>query len=80
VGAARGMAGMRWRAVRLYATARLRHAFLHTLLRGVSRDRLSLLGEEYFHYVLRAAASREAAEGVDRSGASGERVVLVGQL
>src|SRR5579859_3513092 len=26
---------------------------LHTLLRGVSRDRLDLLGEEYFHYVLK---------------------------
>src|SRR5260370_38163134 len=27
--------------------------FLHTLLRGVSRDRLDLLGEEYFQYVLK---------------------------
>ena len=26
---------------------------LHTLLRGVSRDRLDLLGEEYFNYVLK---------------------------
>src|SRR5437016_12342063 len=26
---------------------------LHTLLRGVSQDRLDLLGEEYFQYVLK---------------------------
>src|SRR5436305_11176777 len=26
---------------------------LHSLLRGVSQDRLDLLGEEYFHYVLK---------------------------
>jgi len=33
--------------------------FLHTLLRGVSRDRLDLLGEEYFHYVLKPQLRRE---------------------
>jgi hypothetical protein len=31
---------------------------LHTLLRGVSRDRLDLLGEEYFHYVLKPQLRR----------------------
>ena len=35
---------------------------LHTLLRGVSRDRLDLLGEEYFHYVLKPQLRPEAVE------------------
>src|SRR4029077_3489296 len=35
---------------------------LHTLLRGTSRDRLDLLGEEYFQYVLRPQLRRESAE------------------
>lgn len=52
---------------------------LHTLLRGVSHDRLDLLGEEYFHYVLkpglRPAATAKLLEIIDR----GERVVLVSQ-
>ena len=39
----------------LYATHRvLATRILHALLRGVSRDRLDLLGEEYFQYVLKA--------------------------
>ena len=58
-----GMAGMAlvrpfaYAANRTFATR-----FLHTLLRGVSRDRLDLLGEEYFHYVLKPQLRREAAE------------------
>src|SRR6266436_6868345 len=35
---------------------------LHTLLRGVSQDRLDLLGEEYFQYVLKPQLRRESAE------------------
>src|ERR1700732_188379 len=35
---------------------------LHTLLLGVSRDRLDLLGEEYFHYVLKPQLRPEAVE------------------
>jgi len=54
--------------------------FLHTLLRGVSRDRLDLLGEEYFHYVLKPQLRREAAEKLIEAVRNGERVVLVGQL
>jgi fatty acyl-CoA reductase len=54
--------------------------FLHTLLRGVSRDRLDLLGEEYFHYVLKPQLCREAAEKLIEAVRKGERVVLVGQL
>ncbi len=38
----------------LYATDRVfATRALHMLLRGVSRDRLDLLGEEFFHYVLK---------------------------
>ena len=54
--------------------------FLHTLLRGVTRDRLDLLGEEYFHYVLKPQLRREAAEQLVAAVRSGENIVLVGQL
>jgi thioester reductase-like protein len=54
--------------------------FLHTLLRGVSQDRLDLLGEEYFQYVLKPQVRREAAEKLLEAVRRGERVVLVGQL
>src|SRR5580704_7461567 len=38
----------------LYLTNRVvATRLLHTVLRGVSRDRLNLLGEEYFEYALR---------------------------
>src|SRR5580704_17844813 len=53
---------------------------LHMLLRGVSRDRLDLLGEEYFHYVLKPQLRREAVEKLLEAVQSGERIVLVGQL
>ncbi len=53
---------------------------LHTLLRGVSRDRLDLLGEEYFHYVLKPQLRREAVEKLLDAVRNGERIVLVGQL
>ena len=53
--------------------------FLHTLLRGVSLDRLDLLGEEYFHYVLKPQIRKEAAEKLLEAVRRGERVVLVGQ-
>src|SRR5205085_8629562 len=48
-----GMAGMA--LARPFASAASRTfatRFLHSLVRGVSRDRLDLLGEGYFHYVL----------------------------
>src|SRR6202022_3258479 len=54
--------------------------FLHTLLRGVSQDRLDLLGEEYFHYVLKPALRREATEKLLEAVRKGERLVLVSQL
>jgi Male sterility protein/haloacid dehalogenase-like hydrolase len=44
----------------LYASHRvLATRILHALLRGVSRDRLDLLGEEYFQYVLQRQLRQE---------------------
>jgi Male sterility protein/haloacid dehalogenase-like hydrolase len=76
-----GMAGMAlvrpfmYGANRTFATR-----FLHTLLRGVSRDRLDLLGEEYFQYVLKPQMRREAVDKLVEAIRSGEQVVLVSQL
>ncbi len=76
-----GMAGMALLRPFAYAANRsFATRFLHTLLRGVSRDRLDLLGEEYFHYVLKPQLRREAAEKLIEAVRRGERVVLVGQL
>src|SRR6266436_2726973 len=76
-----GMAGMALARPFAYAANRtFATRFLHTLLRGVSRDRLDLLGEEYFHYVLKPQLRREAAEKLIEAVRSGGRVVLVGQL
>ena len=54
---------------------------LHTLLSGVTRDRLDSLGEEYFEYILKKQLK---AEGVERLRAcvaekGAENVVLVSQ-
>ena len=47
----------------LYATDRIfATRVLHALLRGVSRDRLDLLGEEYFDYVLKPRLKRRGVE------------------
>ncbi|GAC1674943.1 MAG: hypothetical protein PVS2B2_09500 [Candidatus Acidiferrum sp.] len=54
--------------------------FLHTVLRGITRDRLDLLGEEYFQYVLKPQLRREASEKLFDAVRKGERIVLVGQL
>lgn len=54
--------------------------FLHSALRGITRDRLDLLGEEYFQYVLKPRIRRESAEKLIEAVRSGERIVLVGQL
>jgi hypothetical protein len=76
-----GMAGMALARPLAYAVNRtFATRFLHTLLRGVSRDRLDLLGEEYFHYVLKPQLRQAAAEKLVEAVRSGERVVLVGQL
>ena len=52
---------------------------LHTVLRGVSRDRLDLLGEEYFWYRLRPNLKQRGLEELKRAMDSGARVVLVSQ-
>lgn len=62
----------------LYAVHRVFAArVLHTLLRGISRDRLDLLGEEYFHYVLKPRLRRSGAEKVKQLLAGNSSVVLV---
>jgi len=76
-----GMAGMALTRPFLYAANRtFATRFLHLLLRGVSRDRLDLLGEEYFNYVLKPQLRREAVEKLVEGFRSGEQIVLVSQL
>jgi thioester reductase-like protein len=53
---------------------------LHSVLRGITKDRLDLLGEEYFQYELKPRMRREAVEKLVDSVRSGERVVLVSQM
>src|SRR5438477_8334411 len=75
-----GMAFMALTRPFAYAASRtFATRFLHTLLRGVSLDRLDLLGEEYFHYVLKPQIRKEASEKLLDAVRRGERVVLVGQ-
>jgi thioester reductase-like protein len=52
---------------------------LYTLLRGVTRDRLDLLGEEYFEYHLKPRLRKESVDSVRRLVVDGKSVVLVGQ-
>src|ERR1700686_429776 len=76
-----GMAGMALSRPFAYAASRtFATRLLHTLLRGVSQDRLDLLGEEYFHYVLKPALRPEATEKLVEAIRKGEQIVLVGQL
>ena len=76
-----GMAGMALTRPFTYAASRtFATRFLHTLLRGVSRDRLDLLGEEYFNYVLKPQLRGEAVEQLVERVRGGERIVLVSQL
>jgi hypothetical protein len=50
---------------------------LHLLLRGVSQDRMDLLGEEYFNYVLKPRLNQRAAQKIRGLLAAKGRVVLV---
>ncbi len=64
----------------LYATDRvLATRLLHALLRGISRDRLDLLGEEYFHYTLKPRLNPAAVARLREVAAGGEPIVLVSQ-
>jgi len=52
---------------------------VHNVLRGVTRDRLDLLGEEYFHYKLRPRLKKSGVQAVEELLHSGADVVLVSQ-
>ncbi|MFZ0967672.1 MAG: haloacid dehalogenase-like hydrolase, partial [Candidatus Acidiferrales bacterium] len=63
-----------------YATHRVGATrLLHTVLRGVSRDRLELLGQEYFEYVFKPRLKPYGAAKLKEALCSGERIVLVSQ-
>jgi Male sterility protein/haloacid dehalogenase-like hydrolase len=75
-----GMAAMALIRPVAYATNRIfATRLLHALLRGTSRDRLDLLGEEYFQYVLKPQLRRESTQTLIDAVRSGEHIVLVGQ-
>jgi thioester reductase-like protein len=52
---------------------------VHTVLRGVTRDRLDLLGEEYFQYKLKPRLKLTGVQQVQELVQSGAEVVLVSQ-
>ncbi len=64
----------------LYASNRVfATRVVHTVLRGVSRDRLELLGEEYFQYHLKPYLKSEGVRLLRNLLASGQKVALVSQ-
>ena len=64
----------------LYATNRVfATRVVHTVLRGVSRDRLDWLGEEYFHYKLKPYLKTQGVRQLKEALDSGADVVLVSQ-
>lgn len=62
-------------ASRIFATR-----LMYGVLRGISRDRLDLLGEEYFQYELKPRLRKESVEKLQAAVNAGERVILVGQV
>jgi thioester reductase-like protein len=52
---------------------------VHTVLRGITRDRLDLLGEEYFLYKLKPHLKKAGVEKLKQLTDSGTEVVLVSQ-
>ncbi len=52
---------------------------VHTVLRGTSRDRLDLLGEEYFRYKLQPYLKVDGMELLKSHIAGGDEIVLVSQ-
>ena len=52
---------------------------VHTVLRGISRDRLDLLGEEYFKYKLQPYLKIDGVELLKARIEAGDRIVLVSQ-
>jgi long-chain acyl-CoA synthetase len=64
----------------LYSTNRkFATRMIHTVLRGVTRDRLDLLGEEYFQYKLKPHLKERGVQQVQELVQSGADVVLVSQ-
>src|ERR1700723_4437076 len=64
----------------LYVTNReFATRLLHTVLRGVSRDRLDLLGEEFFEYFLKPRLKQEGIAKLKEATAVGGEMVLVSQ-
>lgn len=64
----------------LYCTNRVfATRVLHMVLRGVSRDRLDLLGEEYFDYVLKPRLKQKGVAKLHEVMARESNVVLVSQ-
>ena len=52
---------------------------VHTVLRGISRDRLDLLGEEYFKYKLQPYLKADGIEQLKARLDAGDEIVLVSQ-
>jgi thioester reductase-like protein len=52
---------------------------VHTVLRGISRDRLDLLGEEYFKYKLQPYLKTDGIKQLTDRLEAGEEIVLVSQ-
>ncbi len=64
----------------LYSTNRkFATRVVHAVLRGVTRDRLDLLGEEYFQYKLKPRLKEPGVQKVQELVQSGADVVLVSQ-
>jgi len=64
----------------LYASNRIfATRVVHTVLRGVSRDRLDVLGEEYFKYKLQPYLKPDGVAEVRSQLRSGAEIVLVSQ-
>ena len=52
---------------------------VHTVLRGISRDRLDFLGEEYFKYKLQPYLKIDGVEQLNSRVQAGDEIVLVSQ-
>lgn len=75
-----GMALMTLLRPAAYLAGRTRATrLLYMLLRGVTRDRLDLLGEEYFEYILKPRLNKKAVDALRSAHDQHQQVVLVGQ-
>ena len=60
-------------------TGSLATRVVHSVLRGVSRDRLDLLGDEYFQYKLKPYLKPDGVARLKHLQAEGADIVLVSQ-